>query len=367
MISILMPTYVDTIDKLEWLNSAIRSLKEQTIEDWELLLVDDCSPFPITLSEPDPRIRQFRTAKNSGPALCRNNAAALALNDCLLPLDSDDLLAAPDTLQKMWSEWAADPSKIVYGHLQRLELKGVGWERTKVSKLPEYSFKLVLNPKGVIPVSGMHSIECHRKAGGWKPQFDIGLEDLEYWIAAGKAGFCGQRVDEITLIYRRHEDSRSGRMRNSFAKETEMRRMIRELHSDVFQGRYPMGCCGGGKSYTPPEGQFQASSVAAPSSLNSYPANEKIWIEYVGRREGDFGMVGRFTNIPYEVKGPGHKLEVHLKDLPAFKGSGRGSDFIIGVPSPMGLVVTPKEDERPFVAELPQLTTIERLDEIAMR
>lgn len=360
MISILMPAYIDSVEKLEFLNEAIRSLKSQTLQDWELLLVDDCSPYPISIAEPDDRIRQFRTVTQSGPALCRNTAAALALNECLLPFDSDDLLGSTTTLEHMYGLWAKNTDKIIYGHLQRLELKTKGWELGKVAKLPDYTFKLVLNPKGVIPVTGMHSIECHQRAGGWKAILDSGLEDLEYWIAAGKAGFCGLKIDEVTLIYRRHNNSRSANLRNSFAQETEMRRKIRNLHEDVFSGRFPMGCCGGGGSYMPPTNNQQASSVASPTTLNQVAQNEKIWIEYVGKREGSFGMVGKFSNIGYDIKGPGHKLEVHVKDLPIFKGSGRGNDFIIGVPAPTQTQQT--NGSTPFIAQPPQLATIERLD-----
>lgn len=366
MISILTPAYIDSIQRLEWLNDMIKSIREQAIQNWEIILMDDASPLSISLDEPDERIRIFRMAARSGPALCRNTAVALARYEALLPVDSDDLLPIPNALNTFHSMWQADPSKIVYGHIQRLiKLDGL-WRKDEIIELPEYSFFKAMDFKGIIPVTAMHSKECHYKAGGWKAELDAGLEDVEYWIAAGKAGFCGQKVDELTLIYRRHDESRSAHLRRVNKRETEMRNRIRNLHADVYEGRFPMGCCGGGKPYVPPVTN-QASMVSAPSTLDQYSPDLKVWVEYAGQREASFGMVGPFTNISYIVDGPGHKLEVHVNDLPKFRRSGRGMDFRIGVGAPNGHQrVEVAKTEPQYVASEPQLATILQLDEVAL-
>lgn len=371
MISIITPAYIDTIEKLEWLNEMIASVKSQSIPDWELIIMDDTSPMPINLHDADDRVRTLRMANRVGPSLCRNTAVALARYESLLPLDADDVLPSHDILNKLYQTWLEDRTKIIYGDLQRLEIVEGVWREGRVHELPEYKFTrpdfgingTVLDPAGTIPVTALHSMECHVKAGGWKAELDSGLEDVEYWIAAGKAGFCGKHISEIVLLYRKHDESRSSVLRRT-KNETKMRNKIRELHSDVYQGVYPMGCCGSGKAYIPPDSISQ--SVSEPLALDMYPSSEKVWVEYTGQREGSFGIVGQFTNRSYTIDGPGHKLEVHVNDINKFKHSGRGMDFKVGVGAPNGYTPPPPPSgPMPFEADAPVLAQILELDRVA--
>jgi hypothetical protein len=127
-----------------------------------------------------------------------------------------------------------------------------------------------------------------------------------------------------------------------------------------------MGCCGGGgsKAWIPPQ---SANMAAAPSTLDQYSKSEKVWVEYNGQREGSFGLVGQFTNIPYNINGQGHKLEVHVNDLPKFRRSGRGLDFVIGVGAPNGhhqAEIKQPESEPSYNPPEPPTAQILRLDEV---
>lgn len=362
MISVLMPAYIDNYDKLAWLNQAVNSVLAQKFDQFELILMDDASPVTIALdSGDDERVRKFKMTYRSGPALCRNTAAALARYEALLPVDADDILS-PGAMETMYQAWRRDKTLIIYGDLQRLEKVEGQFTPTRVFELPEYTFEKSMDLNGIIPVTAMHSIDCHRKAGGWKADIEAGLEDVEYWIAAGKAGFCGKKIHEVTFLYRKHEESRHSQLRTS-KRETEMRNLIRMKHLDVYEGRFPMGCCGGGKAYVPPP---VSNSVSAPISLANVPAEQKVWVEYRGARQASFGIVGPFTNHTYMVDGPGHKIEVHINDLSKFQRSGRGADFTIGVKSPNGPAVeVVQSTNAAFKADPPELAQVERLDRIA--
>lgn len=369
MISVIMPAYIDNSNKLDWFNEAVDSVLKQTFKEWELIIIDDCSPTP-PVPPVDERIRYFRLTENSGPALARNTGVALAEYDAILPLDADDRLTET-ALQAMFEVWQENRTKVVYGDIQRTELVNGAWEISKPINLPQYSFDLALKFSGIMPVTALHSKECHVKAGGWKTGIKYGLEDVEYWIAAGKAGFCGQRIPPVTLIYRRHDTSRSYALRRINKQETAMRNNIRSLHQDVYEGRYPMGCCGGGKSYTPPKATAQ-TSFSRVSTLDQFATNEKVWVQYTGRREASFGVKGQFTGVAYTVDGPGHKLEVHVNDLPKFRRSGRGQDFSIGVSAPPQNGAEPKEEKKSieetiFKAEPPQVAMVEKLDKKALQ
>ncbi len=351
-----MPARIDSTKKQEWINEAVLSIQVQTFKNWELIIVDDASPYSINLEIPDERIKIVRTVNQAGPSLCRNNAASIAKFDCLLPLDADDKLHNPNVLNSLFLTWQEDKSRIVYGDLQQLlETDGI-WLEGKSFDLPEYTFEKVLDLGGIIPVTAMHSKECHIKAGGWKSQLVNGLEDVEYWIAAGKAGFCGLRVPGIILQYRKHLDSRSYKLREN-RQEDDARNLIKFIHKDVYEGRYPMGCCGGGRPYTPPN-SGQIEQVVAPTMLMSVSQSEKVWVEYTGKKEGGFGVVGQMTSINYSIQGPGHKFEVHVKDLPIFqrqRGPGGQNVFVVGALKPQKTEIS---SNPPFVANEPELTQI---------
>lgn len=91
LVSIIMPSY----NTASFIAESIRSVITQTYDDWELLIVDDCSsddtdevvkPF---LS--DGRIRYFKNAVNIGAAESRNQALREAKGKWIAFLDSDDI------------------------------------------------------------------------------------------------------------------------------------------------------------------------------------------------------------------------------------------------------------------------------------
>ena len=99
LVSIITPVY----NTKKYLNQAIESVKIQTLVDWEMILVDDCSDdgsweLLEDLAENDSRIRIFRNSENSGSGISRNRAIRIAVGKYIAFLDSDDLWH-PDKLK----------------------------------------------------------------------------------------------------------------------------------------------------------------------------------------------------------------------------------------------------------------------------
>lgn len=89
-VSVIMPAYNSRATIAE----SIQSVIDQTFSDWELLVIDDCSPEPIAdivESFHDERIRYIRLAENQGVAVARNTGIAKAKGRYIAFLDSDDL------------------------------------------------------------------------------------------------------------------------------------------------------------------------------------------------------------------------------------------------------------------------------------
>lgn len=89
-VSVIMPAYNSRATIAE----SIQSVIDQTFSDWELLVIDDCSPEPIAdivESFHDERIRYIRLAENQGVAVARNTGIVKAKGRYIAFLDSDDL------------------------------------------------------------------------------------------------------------------------------------------------------------------------------------------------------------------------------------------------------------------------------------
>lgn len=90
LVSIVMPAY----NTGTYIVESIRSVIAQTYQNWELLIVDDCSSdntIEIIQSFNDERIRLFVNDVNSGAAVSRNRALREAKGKWIAFLDSDDL------------------------------------------------------------------------------------------------------------------------------------------------------------------------------------------------------------------------------------------------------------------------------------
>lgn len=102
LVSIIMPSYNTT----KYIGESIESVQRQTYQNWELLIVDDCSPDNTDeVVKPylsDERIKYFKNEKNSGAAVSRNRALREAKGKWIAFLDSDDLWM-PEKLEKQIS------------------------------------------------------------------------------------------------------------------------------------------------------------------------------------------------------------------------------------------------------------------------
>lgn len=99
LVSVIMPSY----NTAKYIGETIKSVQAQTYENWELIIVDDCSTDNTdTAVEPflsDERIRYLKNSRNSGAAVSRNYALREAKGKWIAFLDSDDLWL-PDKLEK---------------------------------------------------------------------------------------------------------------------------------------------------------------------------------------------------------------------------------------------------------------------------
>lgn len=100
-VSVVMPAY----KAAAFIAGAVASVRAQTLEDWELIVIDDCSPDDTAAAvdaaaEGDRRVRVVRAAQNGGVARARNLGNEHAGGDWIAVLDSDDAMA-PQRLETL--------------------------------------------------------------------------------------------------------------------------------------------------------------------------------------------------------------------------------------------------------------------------
>ena len=91
LVSIITPMY----NSEKYIRMTIESAINQTYNDWEMIIVDDCSSdnSPEIVSEYikyDSRIKYIRTDSNKGVSNARNIALKIAKGQFISFLDSDD-------------------------------------------------------------------------------------------------------------------------------------------------------------------------------------------------------------------------------------------------------------------------------------
>jgi len=115
-ISIIIPVY----NVVQYLPACLDSVLEQTIDNLEILCVNDASPDSSNdilkrYAEKDPRITIFQHNKNSGLAAARNTGIAAARGEYIFFLDSDDILFSRDSLSRLYSIAKQDAADEVIG------------------------------------------------------------------------------------------------------------------------------------------------------------------------------------------------------------------------------------------------------------
>lgn len=122
--SIIMPNY----NCEKFIAETINSVLAQTYDDWELIIVDDCSTDDSVkiikeFCEKDERIKLFVQEKNQGGAAARNLALREATGKWIAFLDSDDLWL-PEKLEKQLSAMVSNGYRFSYTSYEQVDKNG---------------------------------------------------------------------------------------------------------------------------------------------------------------------------------------------------------------------------------------------------
>lgn len=203
-----MPAYNSSATLAE----SIQSVLDQTYTDWELLVIDDCSPEPlkpIVDGFQDCRIRYIRLEKNSGVAQARNRGLQAAKGRYIAFLDSDDLWL-PEKLEKQLQFMQKNGYAFTYTWYRQFEDDPARPVRlVKTKNFVDYRKLLRGNDIGCLTVM----IDRNQIPDFYMPSEKH--EDYITWLNLLKRGFKAYSLQEDLARYRLSQHSVSGDKKKS--------------------------------------------------------------------------------------------------------------------------------------------------------
>ena len=199
-VSIITPVYA--CEKL--LKCTIECVINQTYTNWEMLLVDDCTPDNSAeiikqYAEKDKRIKYFKQDVNGGAAKARNRALKEATGRYIAYLDADDLWK-PEKLEKQIK--FMNDNKIGFSCTDYEKIDEDGKSLNKIIKIPQkVNYNLFLRNTIIQTVGLMVDTKITGKELLVMPDIRR-RQDAATWCQLLKNGFDCYEVPENLSYYR---------------------------------------------------------------------------------------------------------------------------------------------------------------------
>ena len=203
LVSIITPTF----NSEKFISETIKSVQDQTYENWEMIIVDDCSSDKTTeivelASNNDKRIKPFKLEKNSGAGIARNTAVEKASGKYIAFLDADDLWK-PEKLEKQINFLISNQLYFTFSFYECMDEEGTLLDRLveapkKLTYRQLFYCNYVGNLTGIYDTDyfGKIQISSIRKRQDWM-----------MWLTVLKKIRIAYPIPESLAIYRIRENS----------------------------------------------------------------------------------------------------------------------------------------------------------------
>lgn len=207
LVSIITPSW----NSEAYIETTVRSVQAQTYENWEMIIVDDCSSDHTTelieaMAETDKRIRLFRQDVNGGAAKARNRALEQAAGRYVAYLDSDDIWC-PEKLEKQLNFMKEKNCAFSCTSYEVINDEGQPLQKY-VYMLPKVDYVGFLTNNLLQTVGIMVDTEIVDRACLVMPDIRR-RQDAATWLQILKAGHACYGLPEILAAYRRVPNSLS--------------------------------------------------------------------------------------------------------------------------------------------------------------
>ena len=203
-VSIVVPVY----NGERYIRETLQSVKRQTEEDWELLLVDDVSTdksLEVIEEYVNDQIHLIRLPENSGAAAARNRGIKEAKGKYLAFLDADDIWDE-EKLTKQLLFMEEKDCAFSYTGYEFADSEGVSVE--KIVRVPrKLNYGQALKNTTIFTSTVMFDLEKISKDMVEMPL--VPSEDTATWWKVLRSGYEAHGLNEALTLYRRSKGTLS--------------------------------------------------------------------------------------------------------------------------------------------------------------
>lgn len=207
LVSIITPMY----NSEKYVENTIKSVLDQKYENWEMIIVDDCSTdkssqIVKSYVSRDRRIKYIKSDTNKGVSNARNIALENAKGRYIAFLDSDDIWYS-EKLQKQITFMKENNYTITFTSYELIDEENN--KLNKIIKVPSASvdYKTLLKSNSL----GCLTVVIDRS----KLDYDVRMsgvkhEDYALWLSILRNNHIAYSIDEVLAQYRKSSTSLSG-------------------------------------------------------------------------------------------------------------------------------------------------------------
>lgn len=247
LVSIITPMYKGALLVSDTINSVIA----QSYTNWEMIIVDDCSPdngegakVVQSFVQKDNRIKFIQLKKNKGSSGARNEAIRNANGRFLAFLDSDDIWH-PYYLERMLIHIKNNCEKnaaIFYCGYRRMD-SGCNKELLKPYKQVGIKyFEDLLRHCPIFPSAAIIDRNMIKSEVFFREELRALRDDYVYWLDIMKQGYCAVGYPDILVDYRMRDDSMTASKTKMIQPQWRIYRKI--LNFNMFKSAFYLFCWG---------------------------------------------------------------------------------------------------------------------------
>jgi len=212
------------------LERAIRSVLNQTCQNFEIIVVNDCSTDDteeIINKFKDRRIRYIRHDRNKGRAASRNAGIRHARGAYITFLDDDDEML-PLKLERQLQKFKECSEKVGLVYCGYADVYGDKIVRTTLPRIKGYVYDSVLLAGPFAIHAPLIRKECLDKSGDFDLTFST-CEDWDLWIRMSRC-YEFDFIPEVLALYNMHGDQTITCVRKMISgREMILKKHLREL------------------------------------------------------------------------------------------------------------------------------------------
>jgi glycosyltransferase involved in cell wall biosynthesis len=187
---------------------AVDSLRSQTLSDFEIIIVNDCSSDSETIriykKLEQSGLKCYSTPTNLGPSGSRNLGISQAKGSIIIPLDADDTLPS-DAIENIADSFRNHPEcDFVYGNYNRIDLPENNSTIIDCSQITDDNNEI--NPGRLMNNWILLGMTPYRKSiwekvGGYSMVYSYTCQDVDFQMRSQMAGARFQYLDRVIYNY----------------------------------------------------------------------------------------------------------------------------------------------------------------------